>query len=245
MVDQVGVEVLDLLLGELDVLEPGDDLVVGEEPLLGSLLDKLLKLFDFRKSDIDGEHGSWSSPSRATGRLSVDLPAATKRAGVSRGALRLTFRRRMLVRPRPFGKGSCVKWLTARSWRRAEARRHATPRPGNRLPSVPRRGACFLLIGGPTESLQSLHGELPRPSPRRAADRRRRRDGLARLRRVAAAALPGGGEHPRAGHDRLRPPQLHQRRRRADRDEHLRREPPQAGRALPRGRAPADQRGRE
>ena len=95
-----------------------------------------------------------------------------------------------------------------------------------------------------TEPLQSPHGELPRPPPRRAADRRRRRHGLARLRRVAAAALPGGGEHPRAGHGRLRPPQLHQRRRRADRDEHLRREPPQARGALPRGRARADQRGR-
>ena len=82
------------------------------------------------------------------------------------------------------------------------------------------------------------HGEqLPRPAPRRAADRRRRRHGDARLGGRAAPALPRGGEHPRAGRGRLRPPELHQRRRRADRDEHLRREPAEARRALPRGRA--------
>ena len=38
--------------------------------------------------------------------------------------------------------------------------------------------------------------------------------------------------------------ELHRGRRRADRDEHLRRQPPQARRALPRGRARADQLGR-
>ena len=40
MVDQVRVEVLDLLLRELDFVEPGDDLVVREEPLLEALLDR-------------------------------------------------------------------------------------------------------------------------------------------------------------------------------------------------------------
>ena len=56
-----------------------------------------------------------------------------------------------------------------------------------------------------------------------------------RLRSPEEANLraPGGG--------RLAARQLHQRRRRADRDEHLRREPAQARRALPRGRARADQ----
>ena len=39
-------EVLDLLLPELDFLEPGDDLVVGEEALLFPVLDELLQLFD-------------------------------------------------------------------------------------------------------------------------------------------------------------------------------------------------------
>ena len=56
VVDQVGVEVLDLLLRELDVLEPGDDLVVGQEALLVAVLNELLKLFDVRQRDIDGEH---------------------------------------------------------------------------------------------------------------------------------------------------------------------------------------------
>jgi hypothetical protein len=42
VVDEVGVEVFDLLLGELDVLEPGDDLVVGEKTLVLALLDELL-----------------------------------------------------------------------------------------------------------------------------------------------------------------------------------------------------------
>ena len=34
VVDQVGREVLDLLLRELDFLDPLDDVVVGEEPFL-------------------------------------------------------------------------------------------------------------------------------------------------------------------------------------------------------------------
>ena len=59
MVDQVGVEVLDLLLGQIDLLETGDDLVVCEEPFLLSVLDELLELLDLRKCDVDGEH--WTS----------------------------------------------------------------------------------------------------------------------------------------------------------------------------------------
>jgi hypothetical protein len=55
VVDEVGVEVLDLLLGELDLLEPGDDLVVGEEPLLDAVLNELLQLFDVRQRDLDGQ----------------------------------------------------------------------------------------------------------------------------------------------------------------------------------------------
>ena len=56
MVDQVGREVFDLLLGELDFLEPGDDLVVGEEALLLPCLDELVELFDVGKGDVDSEH---------------------------------------------------------------------------------------------------------------------------------------------------------------------------------------------
>ena len=56
VVDQIGVEVLDLLLRELDLLETRDDLVVAEEPLLLALRDELLELFNLRESDVDGEH---------------------------------------------------------------------------------------------------------------------------------------------------------------------------------------------
>ena len=57
VVDQVGVEVLDLLLRQLDLLEAGDDLVVGEEALLLAVLDELVELLDVWQGDIDGEHG--------------------------------------------------------------------------------------------------------------------------------------------------------------------------------------------
>ena len=55
VVDEVGVEVLDLLLRQLDVVEAVDDLVVGEEPLLGSVRDELLELFDLGERDLDRE----------------------------------------------------------------------------------------------------------------------------------------------------------------------------------------------
>ena len=42
VVDQVGREVFELLLGELDLLEPRDDLVIGEEALLLPRLDELV-----------------------------------------------------------------------------------------------------------------------------------------------------------------------------------------------------------
>jgi hypothetical protein len=56
VVDQVGVEILDLLLRELDLLEAGDDLVIGEEPLLEPVLDELVEFLDVGESNIDGEH---------------------------------------------------------------------------------------------------------------------------------------------------------------------------------------------
>ena len=55
VVDQVRVEVLDLLLRSLDVLEPGDDLVVGEEPFLLSVLDELVEFLDLWQRNVDGE----------------------------------------------------------------------------------------------------------------------------------------------------------------------------------------------
>ena len=56
VVDEVRVEVLDLLLRELDVLEPVDDFVVGQEATFDAGLNELLEFLDLRESDIDGEH---------------------------------------------------------------------------------------------------------------------------------------------------------------------------------------------
>src|SRR5205814_621411 len=75
VVDQVRVEVLDLLLRELDFLEPGDDLVVGEEALRETFLDKLLKLLDLRQRDVDGEQ-RWP---RFSGSDALDLPTCASR----------------------------------------------------------------------------------------------------------------------------------------------------------------------
>src|SRR4051812_44367919 len=55
VIDEVRVEVFDLLLAELDVFEPGCDLVVVENALLETFLDEFLELLDFRKGDFDGE----------------------------------------------------------------------------------------------------------------------------------------------------------------------------------------------
>src|SRR5712691_7236257 len=56
VVDQVRVEVLDLIFGELDILEPRGDLVVVEEPFLETVLNELVQLFDVGERDVDGEH---------------------------------------------------------------------------------------------------------------------------------------------------------------------------------------------
>src|SRR4029079_14171429 len=85
VIDEEGREVLQLLLGEIDVLDGLDDLVVREEPLLLPLLDELVQLLDLRKSGFDREHGPLLSPwrltedrpSNATSRITV--PAQTTR----------------------------------------------------------------------------------------------------------------------------------------------------------------------
>ena len=69
VVDQIGVEVLDLLLRELDVVESRDDLVVREEALLEPLLDQALQLLDLGESDIDRQHGLGFLLSRSNGIL--------------------------------------------------------------------------------------------------------------------------------------------------------------------------------
>ena len=61
VVDQVGGEIFDLLLGELDLLDPLDDVVVGEEPFLLSGGEELLEFFDVGKSNVDSEHESTTS----------------------------------------------------------------------------------------------------------------------------------------------------------------------------------------
>ena len=67
--------------------------------------------------------------------------------------------------------------------------------------------------------------QLPRAARERATDRRRRRDGRDPRRSRPGAALPRGGERPRPGERRGRARGVHRRRRRADRDEHLRSDP--------------------
>src|SRR6185437_4507103 len=57
VVQQVGVEVLQLFLRELDFLQRGRNLVEREVALLVSFLDQGLELFDLRKRDIDRQHG--------------------------------------------------------------------------------------------------------------------------------------------------------------------------------------------
>ena len=73
---------------------------------------------------------------------------------------------------------------------------------------------------------------LPRTPPERAADRGGRRHGRAPLGCGRGPSLPRGGEPARAGERGRRPHGLHRRGRRADRDEHLRGEQPQARRVL-------------
>src|SRR3989442_1296959 len=81
VIDEVRVEVLDLLLRELDVLEPGCDLVVVENALLETFLDELLKLLDLRKGDVDGEQRRLTSRLSRVGGRGLDLPLARERAG--------------------------------------------------------------------------------------------------------------------------------------------------------------------
>jgi hypothetical protein len=75
VVDQVGVEVFDLLLRELDVFDPTGDLVVVEDAILETLLNELLQFLDFRKGDFDGEQRRLTSRLREGGR-GLDRPLA-------------------------------------------------------------------------------------------------------------------------------------------------------------------------
>ena len=55
MIDEVCREVLELLFRQLDLFDPGNDLVVGEEAFLLTGLDELVQLFDVGKGDVDRE----------------------------------------------------------------------------------------------------------------------------------------------------------------------------------------------
>ena len=78
VVDEVGRELLELLFGEIDVLEGLRDLVVRQEALFLALLDELVQLVDVRKGDFDGEHGRLLPPVRLT-----ETDPRTQRAGPS------------------------------------------------------------------------------------------------------------------------------------------------------------------
>jgi len=56
VVDQIGVEVLGLVLADLYILERHGYFVVAEEPFLLALLCQSLELFDIWEGDLDGEH---------------------------------------------------------------------------------------------------------------------------------------------------------------------------------------------
>src|SRR5215471_14314968 len=84
---EVGVEVLDLLLRQLDVLETVDDLVVGEKALLFSICDELVELLDVRERDIDGEHVSEPPGLVVARRHCYNRPRPAAAAAVSRSSL--------------------------------------------------------------------------------------------------------------------------------------------------------------
>ena len=58
VIDEIGVEVLDLLLSQLHFLDTRHDLVVGEEALLDAVCNELVELFDVRQRDVYGEHAT-------------------------------------------------------------------------------------------------------------------------------------------------------------------------------------------
>src|SRR5438128_1600353 len=97
VVDQVRVEVLDLLLAELDILEPRGNLVVVEESFLETVLDKLLQFFDVGERDVDGQHVA--ATSGLDGGRGLDRPQEREKAGACNAGL-LSRRRGYYTRAR-------------------------------------------------------------------------------------------------------------------------------------------------
>ena len=56
MLEQVGVEVFELLLGQLDLLERRGNFVEGQVALVVALLNERFELFDIRERDLDSQH---------------------------------------------------------------------------------------------------------------------------------------------------------------------------------------------
>src|SRR4029450_13244512 len=141
VIDQVGVEVLDLLLAELDLVEPGGDLVVVENALLEAFLHQLLELFDLGERDFDGEHrpphsragwtwgldllrhvkGPVTAPPRLTPARGGDVTAEDRTLG-----RKISSTQRRALRPPRRG---CSKPARVRTRRRARCR---SPRIGPR-----------------------------------------------------------------------------------------------------------------
>ena len=112
------------------------------------------------------------------------------------------------------------------------ARRLRSPARPETLPLVSRSEELVPCIGTlvPPPLEWPRGRSLHRATRGRPADLLRRRHGIPDHERRPAAALPRGGEHPRAGERPLPAPRLHPRGRRADRDQHVRRQPAQAAR---------------
>ena len=64
VIDQIGREVLELILAELYLLNSGDNLVVGEEALFLAGLYELVKLFYLGKGNVDREQLTGTSTQR-------------------------------------------------------------------------------------------------------------------------------------------------------------------------------------
>src|SRR6184192_1269371 len=81
VIDQIGVEVFDLVLAELDVVEPRGDLVIVDDSLLEPFLNELLEFFYLGERDFDGEH---RPPLSRAGWLGARPTQTREEAGLSR-----------------------------------------------------------------------------------------------------------------------------------------------------------------
>ena len=145
----------------------------------------------------------------------------------------------------------CPGKVMREGWAAADdrfAHRTLLGREGGRLrrrrPVVSERGpaaAPLRPIPAASRDYSRKRESIPRTSRQRPAHRGRRRHRSADLAGRGRPPLPGGGEPSRARERRRRPCELHRSRGGDDRDEHVRREPPQARARAPRRVLRADQ----